>query len=222
MNIKNGKKRVAMTLIGVSLAGFSVGLFKMSLFGTDPFQCFASGVSNQISFLGFGTLYMIINLILLLCIFVLDRHYIGIATFMNIFGTGYIVEYVTKVLNNYFQNADIITRLILLLTGIVLMCFASSLYYTANLGVSTYDAIALVLSDRKVGKFQFIRIGTDLICVVIGVILHATAGLGTIITAFFMGPLIEFFNVNFSRPLLHKSSVIRTRKITKKKINTLN
>ena len=31
------------------------------------------------------------------------------------------------------------------------------------------------------------------------------AGVGTIITAFFMGPLIEFFNVHFARPLLNKS-----------------
>ena len=28
-------------------------------------------------------------------------------------------------------------------------------------------------------------------------------GIGTIITAFFMGPLIEFFNVHMARPLLH-------------------
>jgi uncharacterized membrane protein YczE len=28
-------------------------------------------------------------------------------------------------------------------------------------------------------------------------------GIGTIITAFFMGPLIEFFNVRIARPLLN-------------------
>ena len=30
------------------------------------------------------------------------------------------------------------------------------------------------------------------------------AGAGTIITAFFMGPLIEFFNVHCARPILNK------------------
>ena len=30
------------------------------------------------------------------------------------------------------------------------------------------------------------------------------AGIGTIITAFFMGPLIEFFNVHVARPILAK------------------
>lgn len=193
-----------MTLIGVSLCGFSVGLFKMSLFGTDPFQCFAAGISNLVPFISFGTLYTIFNLLMLIVIFFVDRHYIGIATFINIFGTGYIVEYTTKFLSNYFADTNLIMRILLLLIGVVLMCFSSSLYYTAELGVSTYDAVALILADKKIAKFRYIRITTDFLCVLIGVLLNAVVGVGTIITAFFMGPLIEFFNIRFSQPFLHR------------------
>lgn len=198
------KKRIIMTIAGVCLCGFSVGLFKMSLFGTDPFQSLISGISNVCGFISFGTLYSMINLIMLICIFLADKHYIGLGTFINIFGTGYIVEYTTKFLGNYFADANLITRIVLLLTGVVLMCFSSSLYYTADLGVSTYDAVALILAEKKIAKFKYIRIGTDLICVIIGALLHAVIGVGTVITAFFMGPLIEFFNVHFSRPLLER------------------
>ena len=85
---------------------------------------------------------------------------------------------------------------------------------TADLGVSTYDAIALIICNTwKKGKFQYVRIITDLFCVVTGCILFVIsgggllkiptiAGIGTIITAFFMGPLIEFFNVHIARPIL--------------------
>ena len=56
---------------------------------------------------------------------------------------------------------------------------------------------------------------TDLVCVVVGSVLFllaggnindipTIAGIGTIITAFFMGPLIEFFNEKIARPLLNK------------------
>ena len=59
------------------------------------------------------------------------------------------------------------------------------------------------------------RIITDLVCVMLGVALFlisggdakdiiTIAGVGTIITAFFMGPLIEFFNVHCARPILNK------------------
>ncbi len=199
--MENSKKRIFMAFVGVCLSGFSVGLFKMSMFGTDPFQCFANGLWNVIH-IDFGILYIIINLIMLICIFFLDRHYIGIATFINIFGVGYIVQFTTEFLSQFFADATLLTRIILLIIGIVIICFASSLYYTADLGVSTYDAIALILADKKVAKFQYCRIATDLICVIIGVLLQAVAGIGTVVTAFFMGPLIEFFNVHVARPFL--------------------
>ncbi len=200
------KKRIIMAFAGVCISGFSVGLFRLSLFGTDPFQCFANGIANTVTNvipIGFGTLYTIINLLMLLLIFILNKHYIGIATFINIFGTGYMVELSLYLLGKVIQTPSLMMRIVLLLVGIVIICFASSLYYTADLGVSTYDAIALILRDKKVAKFQYCRIATDLICVLIGYFLGAIIGIGTLITAFFMGPLIEFFNVHISQPLLH-------------------
>jgi uncharacterized membrane protein YczE len=190
-----------MAVFGVCLSGFSVGLFKMSMFGTDPFQCFMNGIWNVIH-IDFGTLYTIINLLMLVGVFFMHRSYIGIATFVNIFGTGYIVQFTTDFLSRYFTGADLPTRIVLLIIGVVIMCFASSIYYTADLGVSTYDAIALTLALKKVAKFQYCRIATDLICVLTGLLLHAVVGVGTVITAFFMGPLIEFFNVHAARPFL--------------------
>ncbi|MCR4713201.1 MAG: MBL fold metallo-hydrolase, partial [Treponemataceae bacterium] len=82
--------------------------------------------------------------------------------------------------------------------------------------VSTYDAVALIIVNTwHKGKFQYVRIITDVICVLLGVALFllsggavraiiTIAGAGTIITAFFMGPLIEFFNVHCARPVLNK------------------
>ena len=87
---------------------------------------------------------------------------------------------------------------------------------TADLGVSTYDAISLIICNTwKKGKFQYVRVISDLVCVILGVSLFliaggtagqipTIAGAGTIITAFFMGPLIELFNVHIARPLLQK------------------
>ena len=194
-------KRIFMAFIGVCMSGFSVGLFKMSLFGTDPFQCLVSGIWNLIG-MNFGTLYTILNLIMLVGIYFLDKRYIGVATFINIFGTGYIVQLTTNLLEPLLGNSSLPVRIVLLITGIIIMCFASAFYYTANLGVSTYDAVALILADKKVAKFQYCRIGTDLICILIGFLFHAVVGVGTVVTAFFMGPLIEFFNVHAARPFL--------------------
>lgn len=212
-------RRILMSLSGVIICAVSVGVFKIAALGVDPFQSLMSGLDRLIP-LQFGTLYTLVNLVLLLFSLIVDRHNIGIATFINLFLLGYITQYTYEFLQGIFVAPSMITRFICLAVGIVVICFGSALYMTADLGVSTYDAVAIVLAYKwKLGKFQFCRIGSDLVCVIAGSLIFllgggsfreipTIAGIGTIITAFFMGPLIELFNEKIARPLLKdKSSV---------------
>ena len=146
---------------------------------------------------------------------IFDRHYIGIATFINLFLLGYITQFTYEFLQTVIVEPALWVRVLCLVVGVVIICFGSAFYMTADLGVSTYDAVALIIVNTwKKGKFQYVRIITDLVCVVVGVGLFllsggaardiiTIAGVGTIITAFFMGPLIEFFNVHCARPILN-------------------
>ena len=202
-----------MSLCGVIICAVSVGIFKIAALGVDPFQSFMAGLDALVP-IGFGTLYVITNAVLLLFALIFDKHYIGIATFINLFLLGYITQFTYEYLQTVFVNPSIVVRIICLIVGVVVICFGSAFYMTADLGVSTYDAIALIICNTwKKGKFQYVRIITDVVCVVLGVLLFLLAGgkiaqiptiacIGTIITAFFMGPLIEFFNVHIARPFL--------------------
>ena len=216
-NTKSGRgnlaKRIGMSFFGVIVCAISVGIFKIAALGVDPFQSFMAGLDFMIP-LDFGLLYIIVNVLLLSFALIFDRHYIGIATFINLFLLGYITQFTYGFLQTILPNPSMLVRVICLVTGVVIICFGSAFYMTADLGVSTYDAVALIISKTwKKGKFQYVRIITDLICVVLGVGLFmlaggkasaipTIAGIGTIITAFFMGPLIEFFNVHIARPFL--------------------
>jgi len=209
-------KRILMSLFGVLIGAVSVAVFKIAAFGVDPFQTFMAGLDALVP-IQFGTLYMIANAVLFLFALVCDRHYIGIATFINLFLLGYIVQFSYDSLRMIplFTEPELWIRIICLIVGIVALCFGSAFYITADLGVSTYDAVALIMANTwKWGKFKYIRIATDFVCVFIGCVLYllaggkwnmipTIAGIGTIITAFFMGPLIEFFNENCARPFLN-------------------
>ena len=206
-------RRILMSLAGVCICAVSVGIFKIAAFGVDPFQSLMSGLDSLIP-IPFGTLYVLVNLVLLIFSLVADRRNIGIATFINLFLLGYITQFSYDLLQILLPDPSMLIRSLCLLVGIVIICFGSSLYMTANLGVSTYDAVAIVLSGKwKWGKFKYIRICTDLVCVLLGVgffllsggqlgQIPAIAGIGTIITAFFMGPLIQFFCDHVAKPLL--------------------
>lgn len=210
-------KRIMMSLIGVVITAVSVGAFKFAALGVDPFQSFMSGIDFLIP-IPFGTLYVLVNAVLLLFALVFDRHYIGIATVINLFLVGYIVEFSQGTLETLFPAAGAAQRIPAFLLGFVFLCLGSSLYMTADLGVSTYDAIALVCTNKwKLGKFKYVRICTDLVCILLGVGLYLLGGgqpgrittfvgFGTIATAFCMGPLIDFFNRTIAAPMLEKES----------------
>lgn len=212
------RPRVVMTLFGVMLCAVAVGFFKCSMFGVDPFQCFAMGSWNKFgSVLSYGTYYMLLSFVFLAVDFFLDRHYIGIATFINLFLTGYVVSLSQTIISRFVPDPSIPVRILFLAVGIIVMCFASSLYMTSDLGVSVYDAIPIVISKRqnKV-PFKICRIISDSICVATGTICillnHGNGvypGIGTIITAFFMGPLVDFFNRKFAVPLLERQKAKR-------------
>lgn len=211
------KKRIFMSVLGVLTGAESVAVFKMAAFGVDPFQSLMSGIDKLIP-LDFGMLYIIVNAVLLLFSLIFDRHYIGIATFINLFLLGYVTEYSFKLFHWLLPEPSVPLRILFLAIGIVVICIGSSLYMTADLGVSTYDAVALIMANKwKIGQFKFIRVSTDLCCVILGIVLFmlgggelksipTIVGIGTIITAFFMGPLIEFFNVHLARPMLEQKN----------------
>jgi uncharacterized protein len=188
-----------MTISGVLIAGFSVGMFNFSAFGMDPFQVFAHGIWTHLP-LGYGTFYLILNLIMLIFIFFIDRRKIGLGTVINIFLLGYVVQFSSWLFQTWIPDPSLVLKIIFLCIGIIIICFGSSLYFISDLGVSTYDAVALILSEKKVARFQYCRISSDLICTIIGYLLGATVGIGTVITAFFMGPIISFFNRKVSIP----------------------
>ena len=208
-------RRIMMSLFGVLICAVSVGIFKLAALGVDPFQSLMSGLDQLIP-ISFGTLYVIVNLIMLSFSLLTDRHNIGIATFINLFLLGYVTQFTYDLLQKLFPAPTLLFRIACLLIGIVIICFGSALYMTADLGVSTYDAVAIVLANKwKIAKFKFCRIGTDLICVIAGIIVFllgggtissipTIVGVGTIVTAFFMGPLIELFNEKIARPLLNR------------------
>ena len=197
-----------MTVSGVLIAGFCVGMFNFSAFGMDPFQVFAHGVWEHVP-LGYGIFYSILNLLMLIVIFFVDRRKIGLGTVINIFLLGYVVQFSSWLFATWIPHPTLPVKILFLAVGIIVICFGSSLYFTGDLGVSTYDAVALILAEKKVARFQFCRIGSDVICTAVGFLLGATAGVGTVITAFFMGPIIAFFNRTVAIPFRYGRANVR-------------
>lgn len=199
------KTRIWMSCLGVVICGISVGMFRTAALGVDPFQSLMSGLNSVIP-LSFGTLYAAANAVLLLFSLVFDRHKIGLATLINLTLLGYAAEYSQLLFETLLPGLTFPASLLLLAVALIVMCFGSALYFNADLGVSTYDAVSLILSEKQTRvSFRVCRILSDLTCVLLGALLcrvsgmslmeiTGVVGIGTVLTAFCMGPLISFFS----------------------------
>ncbi|WP_242362969.1 YczE/YyaS/YitT family protein [Limosilactobacillus antri] len=195
-------RRIMMALCGVILCGLCVGMLQKAKLGVDPFTCFVTGIANLFSS-SYSTFYLILTGSLLAVVLVLRRHYIGIATIFNLLLTGMTADLMRNLLDALLPHPGLAMRGGLMLTAIVLTCLAAALYFTADLGVSAYDALALIAAYKyRLLPFKYCRIITDSICVLVGLVFDVTLGVGTVITALFMGPLTQWFRANLAEPLL--------------------
>lgn len=196
-------KKILMALAGTTGAAICVGLLQKSEMGADPYTCFVTGWSNL-----FGTSFMVMFLIctalLLIVSLLVGRKYLGIATIFNLLLGGTISSLTRYVLDSMIPDATMVQRAEILAVALIFVSFMSALYTTAEEGVSTYDAVSLIMSEKyHLSVYYKCRIFTDVICILVALMLHTTVGIGTILTGFCMGPLIQWFRKHVAEIILY-------------------
>lgn len=206
-------KSILICITGVFISGFGVSLFRVSGLGVDPFITFITGI-NQLITINFGTLYTGVNILLLCFSLVFNKKLIGLATFINLFLFGYIIDFSYELIIGLFPIISISGQLLFLVAGVLLLAFGSSLYFASDLGVSTYDTVGLIISNTwKLAPFKYARMSSDFVFVFLGALLFLLSGnplsellkivnIGTLVTIFCMGPFIDFFITNISSKLI--------------------
>jgi len=192
--------KAILCITGVCIIGIGVGFMRYANFGIDPYMCFMNGLHLAIfKKLGlvFGATFAISSLSLIVIVLIFDRSKIGLGTIAAIVLTGYMSDLGVFLCNLIVIEGTVlfVLRIGLMVSGILLVAIGSGMYFNTNVGVSPYDGIGLIITE-KIGNqnvYRWIRIGTDLICVSLGFLMGNIPGVGTVIMAFFTGPLFAFF-----------------------------
>lgn len=202
-NEKNGKRRMLIMACSILLMGFSTSIFSFSDLGVDPFTAMNMAVSEKLG-LSFGFYQMMVNGVLLFAVAFFSKKLIGIGTVVNMVGVGYVCEFFTKLYDRFLPAPTALpVQLCLMLSGVVMLSLAASLFFTVALGVGPYDAAGFVFDAKTKLQYKWCRVITDLTCTVVAICFAGPVGIGTIVTAFCMGPVIAFFNKNVSEKLLN-------------------
>ncbi len=215
--MKNGKNNLPLRIVMVTAAnlilGLGIAVLRLSGFGTDPFSCMNLGVSRLLG-LSLGTYQMILNIILFIPVFILDRKSFGVGALVNMLALGYFVEFFMFL----FSVAGITIeglagslgiRIFLLAAGVLTVCFGVSLYMFCDLGAAPYDRLGVIIENYSHGKVKFrvARICTDLISIAVGFFTGSTVGVGTLVVGFFTGPIVSFLRERVVAPMMGRLGI---------------
>ena len=123
------------------------------------------------------------------------RKYIGFGTFVNWFLVCYVVDFFLPIWERLIGTPDIfVLRLLILAGGLLFTSLGLAIYQAADAGVSPYDVIPIMVTDRfpKV-PFFVARITLDALCTVSIIVCGGIVSIGTVATVFGMGPIVQFF-----------------------------
>lgn len=192
-------KRTLISLIGLIFCGIGVALFLYTGLGVDPASVFELGIAN-VFHISYGTSSALINVVILVIVFIIDKSYINISSVIAIFGIGYTADFVKLLLNLLrLGELNIIVKLAMILAGLLIMAVGIATYIRADLGVGAIDLISEIISWKGKLQYRLVRIAGDISFVVIGFLLGGTVGIGTVVAAFMTGPSVQFV-----RPFVHR------------------
>ncbi|MBA9087916.1 putative membrane protein YczE [Fontibacillus solani] len=203
VKIRVEPRRLIIMLIGNIFMGLGVAIFKLSGLGNDPFNGMAMALAEYIG-LSYATFLIMLNLGLFVVQFFAGRKFIGAGTIVNAFLLGYFITYIyDSALGLFGEPLVLWQQVITVVVGVVVISFGISLYQASNVGVSPYDSLSLIMKNYlpKIPYFWH-RMFTDIICALICFLFGGIVGLGTLVSAFCLGPIVQFFDVHVSEKLL--------------------
>jgi uncharacterized membrane protein YczE len=180
-------RRLTQLAIGLAAYGASAAFLVQARLGNMPWDVFHQGLGNHLG-LDFGTVSVLVSVPVLL-LWIPLRQRPGIGTVSNAVLVGVTADLTLHVLPS---PSSLALRIFFLAFGIVLCAVASGLYIGARLGPGPRDGLMTGLAARGL-SIRLARTGIEVLVVVAGFLLGGTLGVGTLLYAVTIGPLVQVF-----------------------------
>ena len=184
----NTVRRVVQLFAGLTLYGISMAFMVESGLGLNPWDVFHQGLARHTP-LSFGTVVILVGAVVLL-LWIPLRQRPGIGTLSNVVVIGLVADGALALLPTPHPMA---ARIGYLAGGVLLNGLASGLYIGAALGPGPRDGLMTGLVTRTGASIRLVRTGLEVAVVLTGWLLGGTLGVGTVVYALAIGPLVQLF-----------------------------
>jgi uncharacterized membrane protein YczE len=161
-----------------------------SKLGLSPWDVLNQGIAKHTP-LSFGMANVAVAIVVLAIAWSLGGPP-GIGTVANAVLVGSFIQLLTSFHGvQQLAHDGLAVRIPLLLGGIVLIGPASAFYIGADFGAGPRDTLMLVGARRTRFRVGVVRGALELCALVIGIVLGGTFGVGTVLFALGVGPIVE-------------------------------
>jgi uncharacterized membrane protein YczE len=186
LNFKPNLKTLIYLVLGLSLFAIGEALLITANQGVSPWTVLAQGISFQTN-LSIGITTFIVSLVVLILWYPLKQKP-GLGTILNIVLISIIIDLSTPILP---YPKSFLFQIIQSIVAVFLVGLGSGFYLTANLGPGPRDGLMTGLQNLTNQPIALIRTIIEVSAVGIGFYLGGIVGIGTLLFAFGIGPMVS-------------------------------
>ncbi len=180
--------RLPGLILGLVLFGVGIAMMVEAGLGLGPWEALHQGIADQLG-LQIGTVSILLGIPILALWWPLGERP-GLGTLLNVV----LIGTATDVAIGLIPTADAVpTQLALMFGGVVVIGLGSAIYLSADLGPGPRDGLMTGLHHRFGWSIRRARTAVELSVLILGWALGGTIGLGTVVFAFGIGPVIQVF-----------------------------
>lgn len=180
--------RLGLLYVGLMLYGLAIAMMIRANLGVDPWDVFHLGLAQHLP-LSVGSIIILIGALVLL-LWIPLRQRPGLGTISNVIVIGLATNLGLALLPD-IEHMGI--RASLLVGGVVVNGLATGMYIGAGFGPGPRDGLMTGIVARTGWQIRYVRTGIEITVLVVGWLLGGTVGIGTLVYAFSIGPLIQLF-----------------------------
>ncbi|OBA96464.1 hypothetical protein A5662_17915 [Mycobacteriaceae bacterium 1482268.1] len=197
--MRSAAVRGTALLVGLTGYGFSMALMVRAGLGLDPWDVFHQGLSRRTG-MTIGIASAVAGVAVLLGWIPL-RNRPGIGTIANVIVIAVTVDASLALLPT---PTALPVRAVMMVGAVVLNAISTVAYIGAGLGPGPRDGLMTGLVIRTGLSVRLIRTSIEATVLFVGWMLGGTVGVGTVLYAFGIGPLVQFFvRISPTRVLAH-------------------
>ena len=181
-------RRLVQLVVGLWLYGVTMALMVRAGLGLNPWDVLHEGLTHHVP-LTFGQVVIAVGALVLLAWIPL-RQRPGLGTVLNVLVIGVAADVTLAMLP---PAESVPVAVILLVAGVVGNGLAGAMYVAAGLGAGPRDGLWTGIVARTGASVRLVRTLLEVGVVVAGFALGGTIGLGTVLYALGIGPLVQLF-----------------------------